>query len=42
MLDRVKGGADKDTEDNLKLIYNSALIKAGFDVKDQNAFQKIL
>ncbi len=42
MLDRVKGGADKDTEDNLRLIYNSSLIKAGFDVKDQNSFQKIL
>ncbi len=38
LLDRVKGGADKDSEDNLKVIYNSALIKAGFDVKDQSQF----
>lgn len=34
LLDRVKGGADKDTEDNLRIIYNSALIKGGFDLKD--------
>ena len=42
LLDRVQSGADKSTEDNLRVIYNSSLIKAGFDLNDQNQFQKIL
>lgn len=42
LQDRVIGGADKSSEENLKVIYNSALIKAGFDIQDQVQFQKLL
>ncbi len=42
LLDRVKGGADRDSEESLKVLFNSSLIKAGFDLKDQSQFQKML
>lgn len=41
LLDRVQQGADKETEDMLKLLYNNASQRAGFEIKDQNSFQKI-
>ena len=34
-------GADKDTEDQLRLLYQGALIRAGFEIKDLSAFQKV-
>lgn len=34
-------GAEKDTEDQLKLLYHSALLRAGFEIQDLSSFQKI-
>lgn len=38
LLERVKSGADSETEENARVIYNMALIQAGFELAEPAAF----
>lgn len=38
LLERVKNGPDEETEESAKLLYEVALLQAGFDLKDSKNF----